>query len=185
MTSDQSGSSTLAFPEAGDINTDLDCDPSPNHYTSECEQGHSSEAEKVDDDFIEDSLFDQYLRSPSPSPTLPSDGSVSDWSGATLTGTARDSSCEPTPSAGLERLSAGSAASIDTAPSATEATVPAGNTTRIRLRVGPPKITLRVKIPEGHRRTKVAERRGKRRAGKKAVLTPKQQNGGGRKKSLH
>ncbi|OAL30533.1 hypothetical protein AYO20_08752 [Fonsecaea nubica] len=63
--------------------------------------------------------------------------------------------------------------------------LPAGNTTRIRLRVGLLKITLRVKIPEGHRRTKGAKRRSKCPKGKKAVITPKQQSGRGRKKSLH
>ncbi|KIW11740.1 hypothetical protein PV08_09012 [Exophiala spinifera] len=183
-TSDQSDSSALALLEAGDFYTDLGRGPSPYHYPSKCEQNHSSEAEKVDDDYIEDTLFDQYLRSPSPSPTLPSGDSVSEWSGATLTGNARDSSCESIPPAGLERLSAVSATSLDTAPCATEVGLPAGRTTRIRLRVGPPKITLRVKIPEDHRRTKVAERKRKRREGKKVVSNPKQQNGRGRKKSL-
>lgn len=133
-------------------------------------------------------LFHQYLCShslpPLSVPALPSDDSVSQWSGATIAGTARNSSCEPMPSAPLERLSAASAGSLKTGPFAAELTLPAGDITRIRLRVGPPKITLRVKVPEGHRRIKVAERRSKRREGKKAVLTPKQQNGRGRKKSL-
>lgn len=89
------------------------------------------------------------------------------------------------PSAPLERLSAGSAGSLKTAPSATEVALTAGNTTHIQLRVGSSKITLRVKIPEGRRRAKVAERRSKRRETRKAVLTLKQQNGRGPRKSLH
>ncbi len=115
-------------------------------------------------------------------PLLTPDDAVSEWSGPVHAGAECDPSCESMPSTDVETLSAQPAASLATAPSDTKVTLPAGNGTRIRLRVGPPKITLRLRIPEGHRRTKVAERGTKRGKGQKAVSMPKKQDGRGRKK---
>jgi len=74
--------------EGDDKCTDLECDLFPSHSTNPNDTIESFEPEDDNDT----TLFDQYLRPPSPSPPLPPDDAASEMSGATLIDAGRDQS---------------------------------------------------------------------------------------------
>ena len=150
-----------------DNSTDLDGDRFPSYCTPN-EVIHLRDSPNVDDDPDLDVMFDQYLRSPSLSPTLSPDDAASDLSGATIIGAERD---QNTSSAVLSRE-----------PSRTKSRSPvpkhipqrqqAGhqedmgqlkNGLRIRSRVSQPRIMLRLKLPAGVRADMKGNRGEKRK----------------------
>src|SRR5271169_4020174 len=117
---------------------------------------------------LDDVMFDQYLRSPtsSPSPTLSADDAASELSGATLIDTERDQhngseepfkelsrveSRSPGPEHETEKQEAGYQEDIRHLNSGP----------RIRLRVSRPQITLRLKLPATRQDGMTANRGGK------------------------
>jgi hypothetical protein len=138
--------------EDSDKCTDLDGDLIPSRCTTPNDIIDSLELGDVNDD----TMFDQYLRSPSPSPPPSPDGAASKLSGATLINAGRDSSC------GSPELY------METSRSPASEVVPE-NSPRILLRVSQPKITLRLKSQDTSqsekkkRGTKEKERKGMKR----------------------
>ncbi|KIW99637.1 uncharacterized protein Z518_11050 [Rhinocladiella mackenziei CBS 650.93] len=136
--------------------TDLEHDPFPRHYATPVETIHLLEPADCDGDSNLDTLFDQYLRSPSLSPPplpppspprLSDDDATSELSGATLIHAERDQShsgaeidTETLKSPVPEDVSKKEGARDE------EDTCQIQNGPRIRLRVPRPQITLRLKV---------------------------------------
>ncbi|KIX05636.1 uncharacterized protein Z518_03608 [Rhinocladiella mackenziei CBS 650.93] len=142
---DRTAEDTLAFTGDGDKCIDLDCDLFPSHYTTPNDAIDSLEPGDVD----VDAVFDQYLCSPSlsPSPTPSPDDTTSELSGPTLCDAGRD------PSHGFSELYTETLRSPapEISPEseiARDQDYPchSANGPCIRLRVSQPKITLRLKL---------------------------------------
>ncbi|KIW85222.1 hypothetical protein Z517_00612 [Fonsecaea pedrosoi CBS 271.37] len=137
-----------------------------------------------------------------------SDESVSDWSGATLIGLGRDPSCDAiatslsaqppalvdydvpedeaasTVSTEVDRLLAQPSLSVKPEALVDKVTCWAESGPRLRLRVKPPKITPRLKVPEGHSTTQLDDNKGITHGkGKKVVSKQKKPSAGKRKKA--
>ena len=158
--------------ENDDKCTDFDGNLFPSYCTIPNDKIDSFETEDVNDD----TLFDQYLRSPSPSlsPTPSVDDAASELSGATLIDAGRDQSCgsldvytdtetlkSPPPDDPLE-----SEVTQDR-----EDRCRPSNGSRIHLRVTPPKITLRFKIQNVSQSGKKKGERAVREKEKKGTKT--------------
>ncbi|KIW56900.1 hypothetical protein, variant [Exophiala xenobiotica] len=161
---DRTAEDALAFTGDGDKSTDLGSDLFPSHCTTPHDAIGSLEPGDVDVDV--DAIFNQYLCSPSPSPPpAPSpDDVVSELSGATLFDAGRD------PSRGYPELytkpSKSSAPEISPESEiARDRDDPchSANRTCIHLRVGQPKITLRLRLQGRYQSRK---KKGRGRSGK-------------------
>jgi hypothetical protein len=132
----------------GDVkSTGLKGGPCPSYCAAPNETIYSLEPESFDDDSSLDTLFDQYLRSPSPSPPPSPDDAASESSGATLIGAERDQSrgSEGPYTETLKGRGPKSASEREGVPDQ-EGTCYVKNGPRIRLRVSQPTITLRLRL---------------------------------------
>jgi hypothetical protein len=129
--------------EDSDKCTDLDCDLFPSRYTTPNDTIDSLEPRDVDDD----TMFDQYLRSPSPSPPPSLDRAASELSGATLIDTGRDPS-RGSPELYTETLRSSALEMAPEIEMARDQDNPCrtANGPRIQLRISQPKITIRLKL---------------------------------------
>jgi hypothetical protein len=119
--------------------------PEITNYTTPNETTYSPKPADFDDSSNLDPLFDQYLRSPSPSPPPSPDDGASELSGATLIDAERDESRitqQYKESLALEDAPEGQVARDQVGPCRV------ANGTRIRLRVSQPKIMLRLKLQD-------------------------------------
>jgi hypothetical protein len=133
--------------EDDDKCTDLECDL----FVSYCTTPHDTVAPLKPDDIDEDTLFDQYLRSPSPSPPPSPDDAASELSRATLIDAERDQSCGSTePSTATLKSPAPEDAPESEIARDQDDPRCATNGPRIRLRVSQPKITLRLKLQDAN-----------------------------------
>ncbi|KIV87981.1 hypothetical protein PV10_09166 [Exophiala mesophila] len=143
---DRTAGDALAFTGDDDKSADLDSDLFP----SRCTKPHDTIGSLEPRDVDVDAIFNQYLCSPSasPPPTSSPDDMTSELSGATLCDAGRDPSCgyselyTKTSKSPAPEMSPESEIARDR-----DGPCHAANRTCIHLRVGQPKITLRLRLP--------------------------------------
>jgi hypothetical protein len=150
--------------------TGLEGGPFPSYCAAPNETIYSLEPEGFDDDSSLDTLFDQYLRSPSPSPPPSPDDAASESSGATLIGADRDQSRgSEGPYTETLKGRGPKSASESEGVLDQEDTCYVKNGPRIRLRVSQPKITLRLRLQDTSQPGKKDKKGSKRETKKKGI----------------
>lgn len=159
--------------EDDDQCTDLECDLFPPN----CTNPHGTIDSPEPEDNHNDTLFDQYLRSPSPSPPLSPDDSASELSGVTLIDAERHQSrgslelyTETLESPAPEGVSETEVARNQEDPCLVT------NGPRVRLRVCQPKITLRLRVQDTSRPGRTKRKGTKREKAKNGTKRGKQKN---------
>lgn len=169
--------------EDADQCTDLECDLFPSNCTTPHDKIDSPESE----DDHDDTLFDQYLRSPSPLPPPSPDDAASDLSRVTLIDTERHQS-RGSLELYTETLTSLTPEDVSETEVARDQEDPCrvSNGPRVRLRVSQPEITLRLKVQDtsqpGRNKRKATKREKERKGttrekGKKGKRQKRQMRG--------
>jgi hypothetical protein len=161
--------------------TDLECDLFPSNCTTPHDTIDSPEPE----DNHDNTLFDQYLRSPSPSPPPSPDDAASELSGVTLIDAERHQSRG---SLELYTETLKSPAPEDVPKSEVardqEDAYRVSSGPRIQLRVSQPKITLRLKLQDTSQSGKKKRKETKREKEKKGTTREKGKKGKRQKRQM-
>lgn len=153
----------------------IECDLFPFGYTTAHDSIDPHEPENDHDD----TLFDQYLRLPSPSPSPPpsSDDAASELSGTTLLN-AESHQSHGSPQLHMKTLKSPALEDVSEAKIARDQEDPCrvSNGSRIRLRVNQPKITLRLKVQNTSQPGRNKAKGAKREKVRKGIKRGQQKN---------